>query len=140
MKKIYLVILIICLIIGGVYMAHEKANLICDDMCLVEGLPKEDIAVLTGQITLNVGTTGSYVELDYPEGFNKNNSIVISQMIKLGSVADYMSGVFESSGGIVKFYTKLTSTIDVNCYLPTTIPTELGNLNYYYKIALMKIS
>ncbi len=118
-------------------------------------LLKNNIAVLTGQVTLqakeNVGDSGIWdgsvtvFYLNFPEGFNKDNCVVIS----------FMGRIFENRGYITGMPLQHLSAM-ANGAFPKTI--QLGTdgysdkilcsvMNYathehtyYYKIVLLKIS
>lgn len=109
MKKVlkWLLVVAVCMILGGVIMAHEKVYVVCENMCMEEGMTKEqinsglnaksntdhnhdsrykqinDFAVITGTIQMpeaNAQTTTGSINVNYPTGFTKDNCIVISIM------------------------------------------------------------
>lgn len=80
-------------------MGHEKVYVTCENMCMEEGLTKKQIedkfkdsvVVIKGAKTLNQATTsGTYEDtswmIEYPEGFNQRNTIVLSYA---GTINDY---------------------------------------------------
>ena len=124
--------------IGGIKMAHDRANLVCDDMCLVEGIPKENIAVITGNITVNEEGTAN-LRLDYPTGFNKDNCVVISAMLyNVDTMNVWTIGLLgNTSNNLYKFIPEIE--------LGTKIAIGLSDTNQTsktvpYKIVLMKIA
>lgn len=60
-------------------MAHEKAYLVCENMCMVEGISKEDFKVIHGSFLIPTTETSIIYNktIDYPEGFDIDNSFVV---------------------------------------------------------------
>ena len=114
---------------------NTKANSNDVDDLLSYKFDKSAFEVLTGS-----GTTPSvgYYEINYPEGFTKNNCVVISCMI--------------STGGDYQVFPSLTETTDPNTqtyYAPQyyvylgnkiEIRFDIAETTFSYKIVLMKIS
>lgn len=134
----FAVVILILILIGGVYMAHSKVFVVCEDMCMEEGMTKEQIentinkfAVLTGTIK---GTGGGSVDVDYPSGFTKDNCIVIGQMINNFGGSSFVSGAGYSSS--INPIVRLK-----NDKVGITINTDsTSEITYGYRVMLMKIN
>lgn len=143
------------------YMAHEKVFVVCEDMCMEEGMTKEEIntkftdckvkgdfAILTGQITLpeaNSGSTNANVKLSYPTDFTKDNCVVVSLMannVKYANFGYSTTGVDDNSTQQMKGAYGLEATfkaseILVNLYkIDDTAPSITSDV----RLVLMKIS
>ena len=112
---------------------------------------KDNFAILTGVLESSTTENGSYQKnINYPEGFNQNNCIVISHALDLeNSVVIWGTGnTFDSSGflgGAMPSYVCLREndiTIEARNIrvdsdsIVTSVPLT-GTINY--KIVLMKI-
>ena len=106
---------------------------------------KGDFAVVTGEITME-NATGKVI-VNYPDGFNKDNTVVISygqtginsggplDAINFGfgvHSLDYMSGSLPRN-------VALTST-NIEISIRNPLDDTAGSRTYNYKIVLMKIS
>lgn len=134
--KIISAILII-LMIGGIIMAHDKTYVVCENMCFEEGYTKKQIdekyAVLTGTIVTNTEGKGNFA-VDYPEGFNRDNSIVIS------AAAQYGLGGTWSYGNVAN--NRVTPGVDlISAYILVTVnvSSTFASSEIPYKVVLMKI-
>ena len=145
-------------------MAHEKANLVCDDMCLVEGVSKEDFntkitelnsaiselntkitncklkgdfAILSGSMTAEANTE-SVTYVNYPTGFNSSNCVVLSSMTtKGGSFSSYYTYPYDVMGTNAEKGLRVYLHGD-NVQISIDNNTET-NRTFEYKVVLMKI-
>ena len=112
------------------------------------GLPnyvlKENIAIVTGELTFNNGL--AIGEVAYPEGFTLENSIVISFMSRNTSAGDngYGYGYLETAtafmGGAIGHMIHLRpNDILLHINNPTDGSHDAGTATFTYKIVLMKI-
>lgn len=129
-------------------MAHEKANLVCDDMCFVEGIPKSNFAVLTGTLE-GTGSSSVTGTVNFPDGFTKDNCVLIGLMLKPSIVSNWMTGSVFNSGnsfGSLPARVVMDDTglqIDArNIMITDGTNPSLVNIpnNFNYKIVLMKVS
>lgn len=126
-KQIILTIIIFCLIlmIGGIYMAYGFS----EGKGKQEVYTKNDFAVIEGTIS-------GYVlakSVSYPEGFNLDNTVVVSTMYcSKGDESMYSYGEGANSDSIT------LSSDGFSIYI--TNPTPTTSVTYNYKIVLMKIS
>lgn len=132
-------------------MAHDKANLICENMCMVEGVTKEeydskvgdcklksDFAVLTGSMTVEPSSS-EVVDIDYPTGFNKDNCVVISTMTTTG--AAYMNDIYiYPYGAMVGSENGLRVNLGINKVQISIDSNASKNMTFNYKVVLMKVS
>lgn len=158
----YIVITIIA-IKGVDFMAHSKTYVVCENMCMEEGMTKEEIlekvnlkfdksniAVLSGTVEVPAAdATGVSQKLlleNYPTGFNKNNTVVIAQLITDGTSVD---SDYSANKILFKNTSYYTNWVRTN---PTVELADLANgvkiyfynfdseaVTYKYKIVLMKI-
>lgn len=126
-------------------MAHNKVYGKCENFCDVEVMAKEDVqlelnkcvkqgnlALLTGTIEVNNSLSGQ-VQLDYPNGFSKNYTVVVSQMVtNLGS-ANLSSGQVRGTSvePLVTLGDKVTVRVTLN---------EATTGTYDYKVVLLDTS
>lgn len=131
-------------------MAHEKVYVVCEDMCMEEGMTKEqinseyklqgDFAILTGS-TQVTGSSKGTVEIDYPSGFTVDNCVAISFGIKVIENRGYnYEGIYTNSeDSIDNCYRRRlnlnSSKVKMVVYNPNT-----DAMTVYYKVVLMKIS
>lgn len=94
---------------------------------------KTNISVLTGNISINNKTSGQE-EINFPSGFNKDNCVVISQMITNVGSAFLSSGAIASDIAIAP-KVSFGDTIKVSLFSRTAITGTFD-----YKIALLKVS
>ena len=113
-----------------------------------ETYSKNDFALLTGQITLAAAETVeksklTYLEIPYPDGFTKDNCIVIScGLSHVGDTAFYSFGyndksyfnILVLSGAIPRNVILNDNEIMLQCFNSATQEAP-----YTYKIVLMKI-
>ena len=113
-----------------------------------ENLFKNNIEILTGTQALELSQDGDYKQtaftLNYPSGFNQNNTVV------LAFIGEYISGRVGAYGEPPensKSVSLLSSNIprhvslwenDIHVYLYS--PVTSGTPTYTYKIILMKLS
>lgn len=128
--------------IGGMIMAHERTNLIRDDMCLVEGIPKENIAVVSVQMfETSVGLKSPGV--GYPTGFTKDNCVPIAIMYnKSKSSPDWQTAKVEYNSESDTYYVNPTIKLEsdhvrFNYYVKTK-SSVAGDI-VTAKVVLMKI-
>ena len=124
---------------GGVFKAlSEKAN-------------ASNFAILTGTMT-QTGTQTIEKDIEYPEGFNKNNCIVVSSMLDMvtetneekwsyGSAMDNYSML---AGCLLKRVTLYDDTIRIQGRSITVsnsheVVAQAISNDYMYKVVLMKI-
>lgn len=93
-----------------------------------------NIAILTGTITLTNGRGSTNV--NYPEGFNYNNCVVISIGAGRTSSNNYLEYGHVSSSCILGAYLK-SSDISISAYPPESIGPSS---TVPYKLILMKIN
>ena len=112
-----------------------------------ETYSKNDFALLTGQITLAAAETVeksklTHLEIPYPDGFTKDNCIVIScGLSHFGDTAFYSFGYFDKShfnlmvlsGAIPRNVILYDNQIVLQCF------NSAQEATYHYKIVLMKI-
>lgn len=94
---------------------------------------EEKFAILSGDITLQNGA--GKTQIDYPEGFTKDNCVVISAGCSYASTGVIGFGFVQSTFG--------TGAILSNnkiAFVGNSIDGEGPTGNYKFKIALMKIS
>lgn len=149
MKRFFILALIIILFMGG-YKMSEKVYGICENKCLKEvtsaeeTIVKGDFAVLTGQLDQGVAN------IEYPNGFNKDNCVVISLHMQrndtpgngwgTGTTMDSSSYVAAALPARVQ----LKDTIQIrtkNILLsdednPKVLDSTVSN---YYKLVIMKV-
>lgn len=100
-----------------------------------EFITKDNIAVLTGSITLE--SSGGSTNVNYPTGFTKDNCIVIACGITYNSAGYRAFGTVQAS---VSTGARLNpSSITVGCY-PIQGNTSGPTGAFNYKLVLMKIS
>lgn len=138
-------------------MAHQKVYAQCENMCLEETMTKEEInntLVKKGDVvlieeTITVATDGNGIlTIDFPEGFTKDNSIVLSADVKTHEdSSDYFPREINLGYGGSNFY-KINPTVylgDPSTYDPTKICISLyyGTLDQEIKkdvrVTLMKV-
>ena len=131
------------------YPAYDK-NEIDEQMAKV--VLKDDYATITGSITLTANTQDNVTngvmaqtkfELSYPEGFNKDNSIVLTIGTK-ASNNDVGYNYGDVSGGS-KAMGVTTGALPKRVFLGDVISVDMYNFatsekSYDYKIVLMKIA
>lgn len=124
-------------------MAHNKVYGICENMCMEETMTKEQIlsqCVVNGNIAVVIGSlsmtdgTGS-AQMSYPDGFNKDNCVVISAETKYAGHGAWafgagVAGTFTISGQLSANYITLTTHNDDG-------PGPTGT--YECKVVLMKV-
>lgn len=138
-----IIVCLVCLMMimkGDDFMAHNKTYVVCENMCLEEGMTKKQInerfAAITGSITIN-NAASAYVDIDYPTDFTVDNSIVIGQMIKGIGGNNFKSGIGYTSNNTVNLsptITLLNDKIRVQVFVYNTVTQT-----YDYKIMLMKM-
>lgn len=106
---------------------------------------RDDYVVLTGTIdfTVNTGNTSGTKNIDYPEGFTKDNCVPIAIGIAGASSSDTeyaygFSGDHAGSyvtGGIAKSLKLREGYMQLNAYIGTEAAANTRN----YRIVLMKI-
>lgn len=113
---------------------------------------KDNIAVITGSMTLNANTQESFdmgyeaqtqLKIDFPAGFNKDNCIVISFATKIaGKNYSYGIGETDSYRAVTGSYHRnivLGSSSDSSKINLSVWQMALSQVNIDYKIVLMKI-
>jgi len=132
--KILIAILFIAYLIGGMLMVKGFS----DSKCAYEVYSKADFAILSGQATINSGSnTTGWVDLELPEGFTKDNSVVLSQTFGLSN--QYIYGFLKNAGeepqhmSVLFFGDFFRTKIQVNSNVSS-------DTTYNYKIILLKIS
>lgn len=135
-------------------MAHEKANLVCDDMCMVEGVSKEefnskivnyklkdDFAILTGSMTVEAGAsdapTNAILDVNYPSGFDKSNCVVLSTMTT-NTVPTSTTYSYPHNLNVLDSEMKLTVMLG-NDVIQISVGNTTSAKTFNYKIVLMKI-
>lgn len=105
---------------------------------------KEDFAVITGSQTITAvesseewETTG--FSIDYPEGFNYNNSIVLT-IGKSRDLEYWYEYNYGESGKFNWLEVSVTLSNKINFNVTRKIDIENEDFDLYYKIVLMKIS
>lgn len=106
---------------------------------------KDNYAVLTGTIdfTVNTGNTSGTKNIDYPEGFNKDNCVVIALGIAgaTSSNKEYCYGFSGDhagsyvTGGIAKSLKLREGYMQLDAYIGVEAAANTRN----YRIVLMKI-
>lgn len=138
-------------------MAHEKAYLVCEDMCLEEGMTKEEInkklqyytlrsnfAIFQGNILMENGQ-GTSNEIDLPTGFTSDNCIVLSAMFhgNTDTATKFSYGYLESSNsyvaGAIGHCITLTNSNKLKITIQNPMSSTSGNRIFEYKIVLMKL-
>lgn len=144
---------------------HEKVNVICDNLCLEEGMTKAqiedglnlkanisdvklkgDFAVLTGSFQCEANSSGSAsgftttFEVIYPTGYTSDNSVVISFGRKIDAAKGYTFGTGDRENTTALILGATSSYV----YLQST-KIAIYATNYstsarmlYYKIVLMR--
>lgn len=101
--------------------------------------PADKYAILTGQLTMTNGE--GTIEINYPTGFTKNNTIVISCMTGNASnpVINYSYGTIPDISGVAtgSVYKRVSLGTD-NMILGLYNHTASGNGTIKYKILLLK--
>lgn len=69
-------------------MGHNKVYGKCENFCDVEVIAKENIAIIEGDFTFTSSETEG-IDIEYPEGFNMNNSIILSVMNKFSTTNNW---------------------------------------------------
>ena len=124
----------------------DKVNGICaTDKCNVEVLAAENIKVINGHFNLYNGN-GNSATFDYPEGFAKNNCIVIGAMCSWGSALAMATGqngsVTKKSTGQLQYCNPSVSlnedNINVSLMWPDGFGRNTGSIAAYYRIALLR--
>lgn len=135
-------------------MAHEKANLVCDDMCLVEGVSKEefnskivnyklkdDFAILTGSMTVEAGAsdapTNAILDVNYPSGFDKSNCVVLSTMTT-DTIPTSTTYSYPHNLNVLDSEMKLTVRL-ASDVIQISVGNTTSAKTFKYKIVLMKI-
>lgn len=98
MKKIIMIALILsALMIGGKIIMNEESYAFCGSKCKHPVYTKDDYAVVSTTITTETSThnLAGLVSIDYPSGFDKDNTFVISHTLK----ADYRQTKFVTTYG-----------------------------------------
>lgn len=109
----------------------------------VENFVSDKFSVVTGTLSID-GSTSDIATLNYPTGFNKNNSVVISLGIarpndNTGKGFNYY-GIFSDSGDLLaNAFRRRINLTDEGIKLFVENPGD-STLNIEYKIVLMKIS
>lgn len=104
------------------------------DTKLTDWKLKGDFAVLTGDITLE--STGGSANVNYPEGFTKDNCVIIACGIIYNSGGYRAFGTVQAS---VSTGARLnTNSITVGCY-PVQSNTGSPTGTFNYKLVLMKV-
>lgn len=129
-------------------MAHDKVYGACENLCKVEVIAKENFAIVTGALTNETG----WIEVNYPEGFSKDNCYVISIMTNKPSNNNIWSYGFDfSSGGYTLGGIQIQASLNDNVIRVRGInvngsPTMEDNKLYCskpnyqnFKIILMKV-
>ena len=154
MKKYFKWLLIVVVIIGGVWMAHNKVYVTCENMCMEEGMTKEQIldtcvaknriAKVTGLLTVPAGSVSKWSDpITMPDGFTTSNSVVIA----------YSYGAYNSQNPnqIFKFFGDAQNSGEViqgmmirflNDSMTTQLcigTTKTSDMTYKYEIVLMRI-
>lgn len=155
------------LIVLGVilFMAHEKVNVICENMCFEEGMTKEqitqglagksntdhnhddrykligDFAILTGSTEVAKSSTGT-VTLNYPAGFTADNCVAISCGIKVVNNKGYnYEGIYTDADDLLaNSYRRRLNLTNGNVVFVIYNPNTDQAMTVNYKIVLMKIS
>lgn len=102
---------------------------------------KEDFAIITGSFTFTNGQ--SDFTIDYPDGFNSNNCVVISVMANRQQ--GYTEGYFPTSvgnimGALGKAIQLKSDEIRLTFCNPQEGSHSSGTTSYDYKLVLLKIS
>ena len=140
-KKTIIILLLIMIMMEGVrlIMAHNKVYGHCENLCEVEVIAKENIAVINGSSVVEASATGT-INIDYPTGFTADNCVPISLGIK---VLDAKG--FNYVGHKVDAGSLLNNAYDRNLNLKTdSIQLMVANANtsektVNYKIVLLKV-
>lgn len=125
-------------------MAHEKANLVCDDMCMVEGIPKENIAVLQGVIDTSVPNGVKNENITLPSGFTRKNSAILYfgydiQNASSPSVVTYKDGYIGTYPFAYIALDKDSTYNDIDITICGNADSKITNAKLYYKIVLLKL-
>ncbi len=125
-------------------MAHNKVFGHCENLCEVEVVAKENIAVITGTKELAANDmTYDYKQttwdIDYPEGFNKDNCICLafqgSVNTKVGAYGTTPNTAANLAISTLPRTVCLQSdNINLQCYNPASSAKQ-----YIYKVVLLKV-
>lgn len=137
MKKILKWLLIVAIIIGGVILAHNKVHVICDNMCLEEGMTKEEIMNLVSvkkeivfinmnfKLYNNSGSQMRYQEVnDVPVTFCKNGNMVTANL-QYEIVVQSDSKNAEVKDGMLTIYVTSTEMSNVQRIVVSSYDTDI---------------
>lgn len=144
-NKILLIVMLLetTLLIGGViYMAHDKVYGKCENLCDVEVIAKENIAVLTGAMEIESERPGS-TTIDYPSGFTKDNCVPIAFGINREGYSEWglnFYGVYEGSVDLIRVSFNRAINLNTDNISVRVINPVTSSITVNYKIVLMKVS
>lgn len=122
----------------------KKCNLIREDMCMVEGIPKENIITLTKEITMG-STAYQFESIEIPTEFTVDNTVVLSVMhrAKDDEQDRWHCGYsyFVSGGGYIhSISTSVLTNSTFNGVIVSLYGDDLtGGMTYEVKVTLMRI-
>lgn len=168
---------VIILILGGVIMAHNKVYVFCENMCMEEGMTKDqigdnfsslstdldimevnlnnyvealsqqivdinsriDMKMLEGRINVVAGQIPATQDIDYPDEFGPNNTIVLSTMTTSGVGANSIYGYPSNATlGNVSDPRVILNKDKIQLQIPHNLSD--GTVTLVYKILLLRVN